>query len=105
MSISSSERPFVSGISLSGAHTIVRACSASERADNVQAEDGHAADVDRREHEEELVAEVRLERRRDLGHDEVEQPLRRAGCGEAVVARACGEDISHIHPPVLQIGL
>lgn len=34
----------------------------------VQSEDGHAADVDCGEHEEQLVAEVRLERRRHFGH-------------------------------------
>ena len=36
-----------------------------------QRKDGHAADVDRREHQEQLVPQVGLERRRDLRHDEV----------------------------------
>lgn len=36
-----------------------------------RSEDGHAADVDRREHEEDLPAEVRDHLRRELGHNEV----------------------------------
>ena len=72
---------------------------------DAQAEYSHAADIDRRKHEEELVAEIRLERRGDLGHNEVEQPLRGTRCRKTVMPSASGEDISHIYPPVSRIKL
>ena len=70
-SISSKLRPFVSGMRLH--ESIVRDGSRNTEREcgGLQREDGHAADVDRREHEEELVAQVGLERRRHLRHDEV----------------------------------
>ena len=70
-SISSKLRPFVSGMRLH--KSIVRDDSRNTEREwgGLQREDGHAADVDRREHEEELVAQVGLERRRHLRHDEV----------------------------------
>lgn len=70
MSISSRLRPFVSGISLRRVYGQWHWAIPSVGR-NTQGEDGHAADVDRPEHEEELVAEVGLERRRHLRHDEV----------------------------------
>ena len=63
-----------------------------------QREDGHAADVDRCEHEEHLVAQRGLDRRRPLGHDEVEEPLRRTRRRETKVPCARREDVGDVYP-------
>lgn len=80
-------------------------------------EDGHAADVDGSEHEEDLPAEVLDHLRGELGHNEVcarmfsmeiaenwgeggrtEEPLGRGRGRETVMARARREDIRAVHP-------
>ena len=58
----------------------------------------HTEDVDRGEHQEDLVAEIGDECGRNLRQNEVEQPLGRAGDGETVVPRASVEDIRDIDP-------
>ena len=70
-SISSSERPFVSGMSLNEAHTRSQPNTDREAHADVQREGGHSADVDGREHEEDLVSEIANHLRGDLGEIEV----------------------------------
>ena len=91
MSISSRLRPFVSGMSLSCVLGCMSALaegteSAGKEKGDAQGEDGHAADVDRREHEEELVAEPGLQRRRHLRHDKVYMGMR---CASALGTQQC----------------
>ena len=63
-----------------------------------QAEYNHAADVNRRKHEEDFVPKVRDERGGDFSDNKVKQPLRGAGRSETVVPCASREDICHIDP-------
>lgn len=63
----------------------------------------HTEDVDRGEHQEDLVAEIGDEGRCNLGQNEVEQPLRRAGDSKTVVPRASVEDIRDIYPTTTRL--
>ena len=77
-SISSSERPFVSGMSLNEARTRSQPNTDREAHADVQREGGHSADVDSREHEEDLVPQRGDQARRDLGEHEVYRVRRSA---------------------------
>ena len=76
MSISSSERPLVSGMSLHGAESAIDTFRGETgRQGDAQAEDRHATDVDGGEHQEDLVPKRSLHRGSPLGDNEVEEPL------------------------------
>lgn len=74
--------------------------TATFRLRDQQGEGAHTEDVDRAEHEEELVSKVSDECRCNLGEDEVEQPLRGTSGGETVVTSASWENIGDVDPSV-----
>lgn len=63
-----------------------------------QRKGAHTEDIDGREHDEQLPAELGDQRGRDLGDDEIEQPLGGGGEGETVVTSAVGEDVRDVDP-------